>query len=204
MELIYQTPTSWYTMAASQLETLLIDHAHCERKAASSAMTLINRWGHRNQQFAQQLSVFVREEMLHFEQVLRLIDAKGWTFTVLKAPAYMRRLSTVLNDQEPQRFLDALLFAAILEARSCERFKGLECVIDDREISGLYRRLHHAEQRHFLNYIQWAEHFFGHDITQSRWVTLTQHEASILDRDEDIFRFHSAMPMHAEPAAIRS
>lgn len=124
----YATDPRWYHTAVSQLDLLLIDHAHCEKKAASFAMGMIYRYVDRADLLAL-LSPLVREEMLHFEQVMGLLKARHITYRSLPAARYTRLLLGQVCQTEPNKLLDTLLIAALIEARSCERFLGLSRIL---------------------------------------------------------------------------
>ena len=110
------TPQAWIDRALNSLDILLIDHAHCEKKAASSAISLIHKYPHFN--LAKLLSPLAREELLHFEQVLRLIDKHGYQYRNLKSGKYAQTLHDASSNQEPYKLKDSLITCSLIEARS--------------------------------------------------------------------------------------
>ena len=115
--LMSPTPKAWIEKALNSLEILLIDHAQCEKKAASSALSLIHRYPHYD--LAKILSPLAREELLHFEQVLKLIEKQGFKYKNIKSSKYAQNLYDSSSSNEPQRLKDTLIICSIIEARSC-------------------------------------------------------------------------------------
>jgi tRNA 2-(methylsulfanyl)-N6-isopentenyladenosine37 hydroxylase len=205
------TAQSWFDAANHNLDLLLSDHAVCERKAAAYALNVIKHSGHLqsrqhdtgirrdektplaslHHQMIQEMSVIVREEMLHFEQVLSWIDRLGFELIERKPARYGKALLADLTKQDPLRFLDELLFAALIEARSCERFLGLSKSLQQKDLADYYLRLHRAEARHFTVYLKWAFCFFEQDKVNEHLKRLAEREAALLDQHEDLYRFHS-------------
>jgi tRNA 2-(methylsulfanyl)-N6-isopentenyladenosine37 hydroxylase len=189
-----QTAKSWYDHAADNLDILLIDHAHCEKKAASFGLGLIYRYLDRPKLLLQ-ISSIVREEMLHFEQVLGLMAARNITFRSLAPCRYMGALRRHVRTTEPGHLIDLLLIAAMIEARSCERFLGLAQVLD-AELALFYRKLHRAEARHASVYVALAVGVIQDRQAIERrladWLTI---EARLIEQQEGVFRFHSGVPV---------
>lgn len=173
--------TDWLAEATADPETLLLDHAHCERKAAGTALNLMFRYG--DQTYLQRpLSELAREELQHFEQVMDLMKVRGWAFRKLAAGAYGGRLMQSVRRSEPDRLLDTLLCCALIEARSCERMKLLSegFLESDPELAELYRSLLASEARHHMLYADLASHRFGRDVAKKRLVELADLEAKVL------------------------
>lgn len=187
------TPESWVTHASNCQPVLLIDHANCERKAASSALSMIYRYEERCD-FAVQLSRIVREEMRHFEQVHALLKILQIEYVRLSPSKYARALHGYAREHSPTKF-DDLLIAAIIEARSYERFELLEEVLKGR-VAKLYGRLKESEHRHFLAYLDLAARLEEEIVINARVQDLLNHEAQLITRFDDRFRFHSGDPAY--------
>jgi len=181
LHLAAPTRESWLGEATADPETLLLDHAHCEKKAAGTALNLMFRYA--DQPFLQRpLSELAREELEHFELVMDVLRDRGWAFRKLRAGGYGARLMEGVRRGEPQRLLDTLLVCALIEARSCERMKLLsEGFLDtDPELAELYRSLLASEARHFSLYTDLAAQRFGRDAVKERLPVLAAHEAAVL------------------------
>ena len=184
-----KTPQAWIDKAVSSLEVLLLDHAHCEKKAATTAISLIHRYPDKN--LAKYLSPLAREELLHFEQVLRLIKKEGFHYRNLRSGAYAKELYEASSPDEPNRLKDSLLICALIEARSCERFNALLDFLPS-SLSKFYSKLHEAESRHCDLYLNIYTEIFNEDW-HDRLLPLSQVEASLIKRSDPLFRFHSGI-----------
>ena len=171
---------------------LLIDHAHCEKKAASTAINLIFRYPEYSTLLTP-LSELAREELEHFELVLEVIRARGHEYRRLKPSAYAGKLMTVVRREEPHKLLDMLICCALIEARSCERMKLLsEALVDHNpELSEFYRSLLASEARHHTLYLDLASDIFEQDQIKARLYELAQHESTILTVPDTDLRMHS-------------
>ena len=139
---------AWLEQAVARPDLVLIDHAHCERKAAGVALQLMFRYPS-DEQLGEQLSALAREELEHFEQVLALLQRRGIPLKQLPAPAYGSSLMAQVRKAEPQRMLDTFLVAGLIEARSHERMALLAAQSPDPELQALYGELLASEARHF-------------------------------------------------------
>lgn len=185
-----RTSPQWIRRVREHLPEVLIDHAHCEKKAAGTAMNLLFAYVE-HQPAVRELSLIVREELDHFQQVLDLLQRRGIRFRRLRPGRYALLLHERVRKTEPQRAVDRLLVAALIEARSCERFAVLQQGIDDRELAAFYGGLFEAEARHHATYVRLAEHFAPADEVASRLHELAAHEAAILSQCDDAVRMHS-------------
>lgn len=183
-----QSDERWVANALNNIELLLIDHAHCEKKAASSALNMIYRYSYRPE-LLHKMSRLAREELRHFEQVLAIIEKRGIEFRPLEAGDYAKALHQQIRNQEPERLVDSLIIGAIIEARSCERFACLAPHLDD-ELGRFYHRLLASEARHFQDYLDLAKLYSDEDISE-RVAFFVNYEAILLQQESDIFRFHS-------------
>jgi tRNA-(ms[2]io[6]A)-hydroxylase len=176
------TSADWLEQAIARPDLVLIDHAHCERKAAGVALQLMFRYPG-DGELGAALSALAREELEHFEQVLVLLQARGIPLRPLPAPAYGSELSKAVRRQEPERMLDAFLVAGLIEARSHERMGLLAAHSPDQELRDLYGELLASEARHFGLYWLLAEGRFGREITAARLEQLAVVEAQALTGD---------------------
>ena len=166
---------AWLEAANARQDLLLIDHAHCERKAAGVALQLMFRYPS-DAPLAEALSPLAREELEHFELVLQVLERRGIALRPLAAPAYGASLAAAVRRQEPQRQLDALLVAGLIEARSHERMALLAAHAEDPELRELYGELLASEARHFGLYWVLAEERHGREATVARLEALAQLE----------------------------
>ncbi|MDE0988625.1 MAG: tRNA-(ms[2]io[6]A)-hydroxylase [Pseudomonadales bacterium] len=187
-----KTPDLWLEQAEDNLSVLLIDHANCEKKAASTALNLMYRHVDQTEMILK-LSKIAREELRHFEQVVSLLKDRNITYAQLSSSRYAGELRSGARTHEPARLVDVLIISAIVEARSCERFGRLIEVLDD-ELAEFYQSLLKSEARHFLFYLNQAEKIANGEAIQDRIdLFLEADERLILTPDPD-FRFHSGVP----------
>jgi tRNA 2-(methylsulfanyl)-N6-isopentenyladenosine37 hydroxylase len=192
LHLAAPTRPEWATEALLHLPTVLMDHAHCEKKAASTAINLIFRYVDRTELVAP-LSALAREELLHFEQVLELLAARGMPFGRLEPSPYAGRLMAAARKEEPHRLLDTLLCCALIEARSTERMMLLGEVLRpvDPELADLYDGLLKSEARHFATYVDLARRLYPADEVSTRLTELAAHEARVLESPGAEPRLHA-------------
>lgn len=187
-----QSPSAerWFRQVASDLNTLLIDHAHCEKKAAGTAMNLLFAYVE-NVELCREMTEIVQEELAHFHLVLDILAARGIAFRRLKPSNYGRQLNDLVSKHEPQRAVDRLLVAGLIEARSCERFAILRDRLEDRELAAFYGSLFESEARHHATYVRLAKGFAADDEVRSRLDELSAAEAGIIAAGDDAPRMHS-------------
>ena len=187
-----ETSALWVEQALKETEELLIDHAHCEKKAASTAISLIFKYPE-YPQLLTPLSELAREELEHFELVLSELRARGREYRRQKPSAYAGKLMTAVRRAEPEKLLDTLLCCALIEARSCERMKLLAeafSVVDER-LSELYHGLLASEARHHSLYVDLALSIVPHSEVMTRLHELSAHESEVLKEPGDELRMHS-------------
>ena len=187
------TPEPWLD-AASQPENIALiiqDHANCEKKAASTAINLMFRYGFYTD-LQVKLSQLVREEMLHYEQVLELMQKRGQAWAAIPAGRYAGALRKEIKTYEPQALVDVLIVGAFVEARSCERFAKLAPYLDG-ELSKFYVSLLRSEARHYQDYLALAQLISPEDISE-RVKYFGEVEAELILAPDDEFRFHSGSP----------
>ena len=137
------------------------------------------------------MSIIVNEELEHFELVLKLLDRRGIRFYRQRPSNYGRQLKDLVRKQEPQRAVDRLLIASLIEARSCERFRLLSEHVEDDELVMFYRSLFESEARHHTTYVQLAKCFDSGANVEQRLEELAAGEAEIIERGDDLPRMHS-------------
>jgi tRNA-(ms[2]io[6]A)-hydroxylase len=184
------TPDRWLTQVESRLDLLLIDHAHCEKKAAGVAMNLLFAYVE-HADLTRAMTEIVQEELDHFHQVRDLLDRRGIRFYKLPPSQYGPKLHELVSRNEPQRAADRLLVAGLIEARSCERFALLRDRLADRELATFYGSLFESEARHHSTYIRLAKQFLPEEAVRDRLAQLAQAEAQLILAGEPEPRMHS-------------
>jgi tRNA 2-(methylsulfanyl)-N6-isopentenyladenosine37 hydroxylase len=187
-----QTASDWLAQVDQHLEEILIDHAHCEKKAAGAAMNLLFAYVDRVP-LVRELSDIVREELAHFEQVLGILERRGVRFRKLPPSNYGGQLATLIRKEEPGRAVDRMLVAGLIEARSCERFALLREALrdDDAELAEFYGGLFESEARHHSTYVKLAREFATEEIVTSRLHELASAEAAAIAMGDHRPRMHS-------------
>ena len=190
--LLCATPGAWVDWALQHPDILLIDHANCEKKAASTALNLMYRYVEHHQLLLK-LSRLAREELRHFEQVIALMKSRGIEYEQIAAARYAGELRKQARSHEPARLIDTLLIGAIIEARSCERFAVLAPHLDE-ELQEFYLSLLKSESRHFKDYLKLALDMAGDAEVAERLELLKREEARLIESPDVEFRFHSGVP----------
>ena len=188
------TPDAWLDEACERVPELLLDHANCELKAASTALGFLYRYPERTA-LAQRMSRLAREELRHFEQVRSIMDDMQVPFERLSASRYAGGLREAVRHEEPCKLLDMLLVGALIEARSCERFARIAPRLPER-LARFYGGLLASEARHFEQYIAFAKSECGvaEGEIDARLEELKAIEAALITEPDDEFRFHSGLP----------
>jgi len=191
LRLAAPTDPAWTRHALAHLDELLLDHAHLEKKAAGTAVTLLFRYPERRA-LQEPLARLAREELAHFEAVLGHLDRRGVCFRPQRPGPYAGRLHAAVRADEPARLLDTLLVAALIEARSCERLGLLAAALPgvDDALAGLYRGLLAAEARHHGEYLALAQALFPDARVRERLAALAAHEAAALAAGAPAPRLH--------------
>ncbi len=188
------TPNEWIDEAAERLPELLLDHANCELKAASTALGFIYRYPDRPD-LVRRMSRLAREELRHFEQVRKIMDEMSIPFEHVSASRYAGSLRDVVRKNEPERLLDLLIVGALIEARSCERFAALIPRLAGK-LGKFYAGLLDSEARHFEHYLEFTktELQFDDEVRKKRLDELKRLETSLITTPDDHFGFHSGIP----------
>jgi tRNA-(ms[2]io[6]A)-hydroxylase len=187
-----RTPAAWVEVAVESLPVLLIDHANCEKKAAATAMSLMHRYTE-NTVLLNKMSRLAREELRHFEQVLKLMTKRGIRYDTVTASRYAQSLHTSVRKKEPHKLVDTLIVGALIEARSCERFSVLAPLVD-QELGDFYRSLLKSESRHFSDYLTLANKIESSAAVAERLDVFRVLEKQLIETEDGEMRFHSGVP----------
>ena len=189
-----ETPDSWVREALQPRHeaTLLIDHANCEKKAAATALSLMHRYVEQSG-LLDKMSRLAREELRHFEQVLKLMRSLDILYVPLSASRYAQGLHKGVRKQEPGRLVDTLIVGALIEARSCERFARLAPSLNP-ELKAFYESLLKSEARHFNDYLTLAMPLCDKALFEKRLAYFRALEADLIRSPDTEFRFHSGPP----------
>ena len=197
-----ETPKAWLDEALNNLPLLMQDHANCEKKAAGAAMNLMFRYSFFTD-LQIKLAQLVREEMLHYEQVLEFMTKRGQEWKGLSAGRYAGGLRKEIRTYEPEALIDILVIGAFVEARSCERFYALAPIVD-QELGRYYRYLLKSESRHYEDYLtlaldvaKTAKLKDPEEDIQQRIELIREVEKDLILSPDKTFRFHSGVPNKA-------
>jgi tRNA 2-(methylsulfanyl)-N6-isopentenyladenosine37 hydroxylase len=185
------TAPDWFDRISSDLDSVLIDHTHLEKRAASTALAMVFRYTGRPN-LARRVGDVVREEMEHFLLMLDVLERRGVEFIRLDPAPYAASLASHCRRDEPHALLDKLLVAAFIEARSCERFRILSERLEDPELQTLYADLFESEARHHTLYTGLARDYFPETVVTERLEELAELELLALAKGTDQIRLHCA------------
>ncbi|MBE9248874.1 tRNA-(ms[2]io[6]A)-hydroxylase [Dolichospermum sp. LEGE 00240] len=184
------TSDAWVEQAIANLDIILLDHSHCERKAAGVALNMMFRYPS-NAKMVRELTAIAREELEHFELVNQWLERRQIKLAALSAPPYGAGLKSQVRGQEPQRFLDSLLVTGLIEARSHERLGLLAANCPEPELAQFYRSLMASEARHFGTYWVLADTYYDRKIVMDRLDELAEVESQLLSTLHPEPRIHS-------------
>ncbi|WP_313513458.1 tRNA isopentenyl-2-thiomethyl-A-37 hydroxylase MiaE [Pseudomonas sp.] len=187
-----KTPDAWVAAALQQQDVMLLDHKNCEFKAASTALSLIARYN-AHVDLINYMSRLAREELVHHEQVLRLLKKRKIGLRPVSASRYASGLRSEVRSHEPQKLVDTLVVGAFIEARSCERFAALVPHLDE-ELGKFYYGLLKSEGRHFQNYLRFAYQYGDAADVEQTVERVRVAEAKLIESPDSEFRFHSGVP----------
>jgi len=202
LPLRFITPASWASSVLTKPLLLLNDHAHLEKKAATNALDLLNRWPGQHDagpdekdysmQWVRSMTAIAKDESDHLGVVLRLLVRRGGRFTKSHRNPYAAALHNLVRlGQGPREVIDRLLISALIEARSCERFELLAQQSEDRELSKLYGGLSASERGHYAVFVQLAHDMPGADDVDQRWNEMLDAEAKIIEEQPAYAGMHS-------------
>jgi len=183
-----ETPAKWVENALENQGDMLLDHAHCEKKAAMTALNLINRYP-QDGDLLMKMSRLAREELRHFEQVMKFIKKRKLRYTHLSASRYAAGLRDHVRKQEPGKIADLLIIGAFIEARSCERFAKIAPLLEE-ELGDFYLSLLKSESRHYQDYLKLASNYAKTDLDE-RVAFFKEKENELIVAPDTVFRFHS-------------
>lgn len=184
------TAAAWVEQALANLNTVLLDHSHCERKAAGVAINLMFRYPS-SARLVRMLTAIAQEELQHFEQVNQILEQRKIPLAPLAPPPYGASLNKQIRRTEPDRLLDSLLVSALIEARSHERLGILGTHCPDPNLARFYRGLMASEARHYGVYWSLADEYFERDTLHQRLEELAQVESQLLSTLHPEPRIHS-------------
>ncbi len=187
-----RTPDAWITAALADQQTLLIDHKNCEFKAASTALSLMAKYS-TYVDLLNAMSRLAREELVHHEQVLRIMKRRKIGLRPVSAARYASGLRKVVRTHEPHKLVDTLVVGAFIEARSCERFEALVPHLDE-ELGKFYFGLLKSEARHFQNYLKLAYQYGDARDVDQAIERVRVAECELIESPDTEFRFHSGVP----------
>ncbi|MBC7751884.1 MAG: tRNA-(ms[2]io[6]A)-hydroxylase [Candidatus Saccharibacteria bacterium] len=192
-----RTPQAWVDVACQNIPLLLQDHANCEKKAAGTAMNLMFRYGYHTE-LQVKLAQLVREEMLHYEQVIAIMRRRNQAWEAVNASRYAQGMRKHIRTHEPASLVDVLIVGAFVEARSCERFAALAPHVDD-ELAKFYRYLLKSESRHFEDYLTLARTLVEEQqvSVDERIELFREVERDLIESPDPEIRFHSGVPVAA-------
>lgn len=186
--LLCETPDKWVETALENQELMLIDHANCEKKAASTAMNLMYRCIDKHD-LLNKMSKLAREELMHFEQVIKIMKKRNIEYVSVSAARYAGGMRETARSSGEGKLIDTLIIGAFIEARSCERFSKVAPHLDE-ELQKFYLGLLASESRHFKDYLKLAQKYAGEPIDE-RIAHFAQIEKSLIESPDTEFRFHS-------------
>ena len=193
MTLLTPTPDRWFDVAAERWRELLIDHANCEKKAASTALSIVFAYAE-DRPLVEGMSRLAREELRHFEQVQRMMTTLDVPFQRMSPARYAEGMRKAMRRDEPGRLIDLLVCGALIEARSCERFVKLAPRLQP-PLSDFYAGLAASEERHHHLYLRLAEE---RSKPEAEWrealAKFAAIEAELVTKPDEDFRFHSGLP----------
>ena len=184
-----KTPDLWIENALANPELLLIDHANCEKKAASTALNLMYRYVG-NFDLLNKMSRLAREELRHFEQVIAIMKRRNIEYRQISASRYAVKLREAVRPNDPDKLVDILIVGALIEARSCERFAKIAPFLDS-ELESFYLSLLKSEGRHFKDYLNLACTVASQQQVDKRLTIFTAIEKQLVESPDTEFRFHS-------------
>jgi len=184
-----KTPQLWIDNALANPELLLIDHANCEKKAASTALNLMYRYVD-NFDLLNKMSRLAREELRHFEQVIAIMKRRNIEYRQITASRYAVKLREAVRPNDPDRLIDILIVGALIEARSCERFARIAPFLD-QELETFYLSLLKSEGRHFKDYLTLALTIACQQEVDKRLELFLRIEKQLIESPDTEFRFHS-------------
>lgn len=176
-----KTNTEWISSALSDLPSVIMDHAHCEKKAAATGLSLLSTYFDKKE-ISLTMSDLVEEEIGHYKSVIELLNNMNLPLARDNGDEYAKELLSHVRKNEPERMLDRLLTAGIIEARSCERLQILAENLADENLKTFYKELADSEAGHYVTFTKLAKLYFDEDEVKTRLDELTDIEAAIVNK----------------------
>ncbi|MBT8253007.1 MAG: tRNA-(ms[2]io[6]A)-hydroxylase [Flavobacteriaceae bacterium] len=175
------TDPRWVNIVEKNIEEILTDHAYCEQKAASTAISLIIGFPEKTE-LVQEMTALVKEEISHFKMVHDRIIERGWVLGRERKDEYVNRLMKFFpkGGSRETHLIHRLLYAALIEARSCERFRLLSEELDDKGLAEFYRKLMVSEANHYTMFLKFARQYGDRELVDEKWQALLKFEAEIM------------------------
>ncbi len=175
------TDPRWVNIAEKNIEEILVDHAYCEQKAASSCISIIVSYPEKDR-VVEVLTPVVAEEWGHFERVLEELRKRGYKLGFPRKDEYVDQLQKIVRKggNREQQLVEKLLITALIEARSCERFRLLSKEMGDTQLSKFYYELMVSEAGHYKNFLALAKEFMDTELVEKRWREILSQEAEII------------------------
>ncbi|MEM6517312.1 MAG: tRNA-(ms[2]io[6]A)-hydroxylase [Bacteroidota bacterium] len=175
------TDPRWVNIVEKNVEDILTDHAYCEQKAASTAISLIVSFPEYTE-LVQEMTALVKEEISHFKLVHDRIIANGWTLGRDRKDDYVLELVKFFpkGGSRTTQLVHRLLYAALIEARSCERFRLLSEELKDKDLAEFYRKLMISEANHYTMFLKFARKYGNREEVDEKWQSLLDYEADIM------------------------
>lgn len=175
-----KTNPGWIKVALESLPSVIMDHAHCEKKAAGTGMSLLSTYYDRKE-ISLTMADLIEEEVGHYRSVIQILDKMNLTLGRDEGDDYAKKLLSYVNKNEPLRMLDRLLTAGIIEARSCERLQILAENLEEPELKNFYKKLAESEAGHYVTFVKLAKLYFEKSLVKQRLDELTTIEAQIIN-----------------------
>src|ERR1700739_26943 len=177
------TDPRWVNIVEQNIEEILTDHAWCEQKAVSNSLSLVISYPEYTELVDEMLSI-AKEELAHFEMVHEKIKQRGWVLGKERRDEYVNELYHFMRKGYKREIalIDRLLFSALIEARSCERFKILSEEIKDEDLKAFYRELMISEATHYTTYLSFARKYAGKEDVDKRWQEWLDYEAEVISK----------------------
>ena len=187
----FETSTSWAEIAKDDLQQILTDHAFAEQKAASNAVSIIINYSEETELVSEMSNIAI-EEMEHFKMVHDLMIARGMTLGRDQSNNYAKNLQSFFNKTKDrtEALVHRLLVAALIEARSCERFKVFSKNLEDQELSNFYKELMISEANHYTTFLGFARTYQNREIVDKKWQALLAFEAEMMKNRGNTAKVH--------------
>ncbi len=179
MQLAYQTPSSWAENAIENMDQFLLDHASCERKASSMAMSMVAHYPDKPHLVKEMIKLAL-EELNHFKQVMKIILKRNLILPPDYKDPYVNQIRQCIRKPSDEYFLDRLLVAGVIEARGEERFRLMSEALPKGSLKSFYEAITISEARHHEMFVELAERYFPKEVVQARLATLIKEEAKII------------------------